>query len=253
MLDTFIIAFRARDAGLVGIVMLLHVALLGWLIVDAQRRKRSWGGWAVLVWLFGLLGIVPWLIYRRRSPVQDQVTTMGRARACLYALGIEATAPIVGAVAAITMMSLVMPSLYQVARVEGRAMSPTLNDQDRLLVNRRAYLDRAPAVGDVVMLRYPLNPAKSFLKRVIAEGGDTLRIVDGQLYRNDAAVEEPFVTPDSRSHDDWGPQQIPADHYFVMGDRRNNSSDSRHWGFVPRGHIVGKVQYRWYPTMSRVK
>ena len=72
-------------------------------------------------------------------------------------------------------------------------------------------------------------------------------IVDGIVYRNDIRLDDSFVPADFRSHDDWGPQVIPEGYYFVMGDHRNNSSDSRHWGFVPKKYIIGKVQLRWWP------
>ena len=91
------------------------------------------------------------------------------------------------------------------------------------------------------MLYYPLNPDKSFVKRVIAEEGDQVRIVDGRVYRNDVPMDDDFVPAEYRSHDDWGPQVVPEGYYFVMGDHRNNSSDSRHWGFVPKKYIIGKV------------
>ena len=97
------------------------------------------------------------------------------------------------------------------------------------------------------MLYYPLNPDKTFLKRVIAEEGDQIRIVDGHVYRNNVPINDEYVPTEFRSHDDYGPQVVPQGYYFVMGDHRNNSSDSRHWGFVPRKYIVGKVVYRWWP------
>jgi signal peptidase I len=105
-------------------------------------------------------------------------------------------------------------------------MAPTLEDQDRLIVNKLVYRIGEPRRGDIVMLYYPLNPEKSFVKRVIAEEGDTVRIVDGRVYVND----------------------IPEGYDFVMGDHRNNSSDSRHWGMVPKKYIIGKVQIRWWPV-----
>ena len=143
--------------------------------------------------------------------------------------------------------TLIVTFGFQVARVEGQSMAPTLADQDRLIVNKLAYkLDR-PQVGDIVMLYYPLKPEKSFVKRVIAEEGDQVRIVDGKVYRNDVLMDDSFVPVEYRSHDDWGPQVIPEGYYFVMGDHRNNSSDSRHWGFVPAKYIIGKVQLRWWP------
>jgi signal peptidase I len=143
--------------------------------------------------------------------------------------------------------TLIVTFGFQVARVEGHSMAPTLSDQDRLIVNKLAYRIGEPHIGDIVMLYYPNDPNKSFVKRVIAEEGDQVRIVDGKVYRNDILLDDSFVPPDFRSHDDWGPQVIPEGYYFVMGDHRNNSSDSRHWGFVPKKYIIGKVQLRWWP------
>jgi signal peptidase I len=137
---------------------------------------------------------------------------------------------------------------FQVARVEGQSMAPTLEDQDRLIVNKLIYRIGEPRRGDIVMLYYPLNPEKSFVKRVIAEEGDTVRIVDGRVYVNDIPLKDDYVSSEYRSHDDWGPQVIPEGYYFVMGDHRNNSSDSRHWGMVPKKYIIGKVQLRWWPV-----
>jgi len=143
--------------------------------------------------------------------------------------------------------TLIVTFGFQVARVEGHSMAPTLSDQDRLIVNKLAYRIGEPHIGDIVMLYYPNDPNKSFVKRVIAEEGDQVRIVDGKVYRNDIVLDDSFVPADFRSHDDWGPQVIPEGYYFVMGDHRNNSSDSRHWGFVPKKYIIGKVQLRWWP------
>jgi signal peptidase I len=143
--------------------------------------------------------------------------------------------------------TLIVTFGFQVARVEGHSMAPTLEDQDRLIVNKLAYRIGEPHISDIVMLYYPNDPNKSFVKRVIAEEGDQVRIVDGKVYRNDILLDDSFVPPDYRSHDDWGPQVIPEGYYFVMGDHRNNSSDSRHWGFVPKKYIIGRVQLRWWP------
>ena len=143
--------------------------------------------------------------------------------------------------------TLIVTFGFQVARVEGQSMAPTLADQDRLIVNKLAYRLGEPHVGDIVMLYYPLNPNKSFVKRVIAEEGDQVRVVDGRVFRNDVPMDDTFVPTEYRSHDDWGPQVVPEGYYFVMGDHRNNSSDSRHWGWVPKKYIIGKVQLRWWP------
>jgi signal peptidase I len=144
--------------------------------------------------------------------------------------------------------TLIVTFGFQVARVEGQSMAPTLADQDRLIVNKAAYrFFEEPQIGDIVMLYYPLNPDKSFVKRVIAKEGDQVRIVDGRVYRNDVPINDDYVPAEYRSHDDWGPEVVPEGQYFVMGDHRNNSSDSRHWKWVPKKYIIGKVQLRWWP------
>jgi signal peptidase I len=144
--------------------------------------------------------------------------------------------------------TLIVTFGFQVARVEGQSMAPTLQDQDRLIVNKAVYKLSAPRRGDIVMLYYPVNPDKSFVKRVIAEEGDTVKIADGRVFVNDLPLDDSYVPPEYRSHDDWGPQTISDGYYFVMGDHRNNSSDSRHWGMVPKRYIIGRVQVRWWPV-----
>jgi signal peptidase I len=139
---------------------------------------------------------------------------------------------------------------FQVARVDGLSMAPTLEDHDRLIVNKLVYEIGEPRPGDIVMLYYPLNPEKMFVKRVIAKEGDTVRIIDGRVTVNDIPLQDDYVPAEFRSHDDWGPQVIQQGYYFVMGDHRNNSSDSRHWGPVPKKYIVGKVKVRWWPIQD---
>ena len=137
--------------------------------------------------------------------------------------------------------------LLQQVKVEGTAMAPTLNDQDQLIVDKLRYRWQVPRRGDVVMMYFPLNPDKTFVKRVVGEEGDQIRIVGGQVYTNDVPNDDEQVPAEFRSHEDYGPQVVPQGYYFVMGDHRNNSSDSRHWGFVPRKYIIAKVVYRWWP------
>jgi len=150
-------------------------------------------------------------------------------------------------VSAAVYATLIVTFGFQVARVDGQSMAPTLEDHDRLIVNKLVYEVGEPRPGDIVMLYYPVNPEKMFVKRVIAKEGDTVRIVDGRVYVNDEPLHDDYVPAEFRSHDDWGPQVIQQGYYFVMGDHRNNSSDSRHWGFVPKKYIVGKVKVRWWP------
>jgi signal peptidase I len=151
-------------------------------------------------------------------------------------------------VSAAVYATLIVTFGFQVARVDGQSMAPTLEDHDRLIVNKLVYEVGEPRPGDIVMLYYPLNPEKMFVKRVIAREGDTVRIVDGHVTVNDEPLHDDYVPAEFRSHDDWGPQVVQQGYYFVMGDHRNNSSDSRHWGMVPKKYIIGKVQLRWWPA-----
>jgi signal peptidase I len=146
--------------------------------------------------------------------------------------------------------TLIVTFGFQVARVDGLSMAPTLEDHDRLIVNKLVYEIGDPRPGDIVMLYYPVNPEKMFVKRVIAQEGDSVRIVDGHVYVNDLPLHDDYVPEEFRSHDDWGPTIVQQGYYFVMGDNRNNSSDSRSWGPVPKKYIVGKVKVRWWPIQD---
>jgi signal peptidase I len=136
---------------------------------------------------------------------------------------------------------------FQVSRVDGFSMAPTLEDHDRLIVDRLVYELGTPRPGDIVMLYYPVDPDKVFVKRVIAQEGDSVRIVGGRVFVNDMPLREDYVDARFRSYEDWGPEVISDGYYFVMGDHRNGSMDSRDWGLVPRKYIIGKVKIRWWP------
>ena len=119
-----------------------------------------------------------------------------------------------------------------------------------LLTAIGSYYFGEPRPGDLVVLYYPLNPEKMFVRRVIAREGDTVRIVDGRVSVNDQPLHDDDVAAGGRSHDDWGPQVIQQGYYFLMGDHLNHSADSRQWGFVPKKYIVGKVNVRWWPLQD---
>ena len=165
-------------------------------------------------------------------------------------IGREISAGVQTLFSAAVYATLIVTFGFQVARVDGLSMAPTLEDHDRLIVNKLVYELGDPRPGDIVMLYYPLNPDKMFVKRVIASEGDVVRIVDGHVYVNDIPLHDDYVPEEFRSHDDWGPTVIQQGYYFVMGDHRNNSSDSRHWGQVPKKYIVGKVKVRWWPLQD---
>jgi signal peptidase I len=179
------------------------------------------------------------------APPMNDAGTSAWARA-----GQEVVAGLKTLVSAAVYATLIVTFGFQVARVDGLSMAPTLEDHDRLIVNKLVYELGEPRPGDIVMLYYPLNPEKMFVKRVIAKEGDAVRIVDGHVYVNDIPLHDDYVPAEFRSHDDWGPQVVQQGYYFVMGDHRNNSSDSRHWGSVPKKYIVGKVKVRWWPLQD---
>jgi signal peptidase I len=138
--------------------------------------------------------------------------------------------------------------LYQPVRVEGTSMLPRLGDQDRLFINKFVYHFAEIHRGDVVVFHYPRDPQKSYIKRVIAVPGDELRIDDGRTYINGRLLPEPYVPRrfrDTRSQD---AMVIQPDQYFVMGDHRSISSDSRDFGAVPRDLIYGKAAFVYWPA-----
>jgi signal peptidase I len=138
--------------------------------------------------------------------------------------------------------------LYQPVRVEGTSMLPRLGDQDRLFINKFVYHFAEIHRGDVVVFHYPRDPQKSYIKRVIAVPGDELRIDDGRTYINGRLLPEPYVPRrfhDSRSQD---VMVIQPGQYFVMGDHRSISSDSRDFGPVPRDLIYGKAAFVYWPA-----
>jgi signal peptidase I len=178
----------------------------------------------------------------------DFVVTRHQASLSLARVGEELLAWLKTLTSAAVYATLIVTFGFQVARVEGQSMAPTLEDQDRLIVNKLEYRLNSPQIGDIVMLYYPVDPDKSFVKRVVAGPGDTIRSVEGRLYRNDVPLPDDFIPEEFRSHDTWGPRVVPDGYYFVMGDHRNNSSDSRTWDYVPKKYIIGKVQIRWWPV-----
>ncbi len=137
--------------------------------------------------------------------------------------------------------------LYQPVKVEGTSMAPQLHDQDRLFINKFAYNFEKIERDDVVVFYYPRDTQKSYIKRVIGLPGDAVRIVDGRVFVNGAAIAEPYVPEryqDVRSMDEF---HVPAGEYFVMGDHRSISSDSRDFGPVARMLIYGKAAFVYWP------
>src|SRR6516165_11316999 len=139
--------------------------------------------------------------------------------------------------------------IYQPVKVEGTSMMPTLTDQERIFINKFTYHYGLGGVerGDMVVFKYPLDPSKSYIKRVVGIPGDWIQIVDGQVFLNGKRLAENYVPEEYRDHVSWSLRQVPKDEYFVLGDHRSSSNDSRSWGFVERKYIYGKAVFVYWP------
>ncbi len=152
---------------------------------------------------------------------------------------------------AFALAQLIMVSVAQAFQVEQYSMEPTLLPHDRVLVNKFLYRFRPPHRGDVVVLKYPLNPQRNYIKRIVALPGETLAIKDGKLYVNGQLVRESYLNGTPQGN--YGPFTVPADSVFVMGDNRNNSEDSRAFGPLKTVLIVGQaILIYWPPTHLRL-
>lgn len=145
--------------------------------------------------------------------------------------------------------------LYQPVKVEGTSMMPSLEDQERIFVNKFVYRLEPIERGDIVVFRYPRDPSKSYIKRVVGVAGDHIRIDGGQVYVNGEPLDEDYVPPayvDARSYPET---VVPPDSYFVLGDHRSMSNDSRDFGPVNQSYIYGKAVFGYWPMdkLGRVR
>jgi signal peptidase I len=147
--------------------------------------------------------------------------------------------------------------IYQPVKVEGTSMMPTLTDQERIFINKFTYHFGLGSIerGDMVVFWYPGDPSKSYIKRVIGIPGDTVYIDAGQVFVNDRALVESYIPEDYRDRVSWEEHRVPPGEYFVLGDHRSSSSDSRTWGFVKRDAIYGKAVFVYWPlkNMGRLR
>jgi signal peptidase I len=139
--------------------------------------------------------------------------------------------------------------IYQPVKVEGTSMMPTLTDQERIFINKFTYHFGLGDIrhGDMVVFWFPLDPQKSYIKRVIGIPGDRVRIDGGQVYVNSLPLHEEYVPDEYRDHISYEEHTVPPGNYFVLGDHRSSSSDSRTWGFVKRDAIYGKAVFVYWP------
>src|SRR6201987_5921391 len=142
---------------------------------------------------------------------------------------------------------LIVVFLYQPVKVEGTSMLPELVDQERIFVNKYVYRIEKIERKDIVVFWYPLDPTKSYIKRVIGMPGDVVEVRRGQVYVNDKLLDEPYITSEVRDTRSYAPVYVEPGHYYVLGDHRNQSNDSRMWGLVPEKDIYGKAVFRYWP------
>jgi signal peptidase I len=135
----------------------------------------------------------------------------------------------------------------QAFRVQGTSMEPLLGDGERILVNKSVYRFRPIERGDVVVFWYPRDPSVSFIKRVVGLPGDNVELRAGRLYVNGAAAAEDYLSEAFRGDDTRPPTEVPRGYYFVLGDHRRSSNDSRSWGGVPERYIYGRAAFRFWP------
>lgn len=162
-----------------------------------------------------------------------RVAVMNWTRDLLIALGLAA---------------VIIVFLYQPVKVEGTSMSPLLTDQERIFINKFVYRFEPIQRGDVVVFWYPLDRSKSFIKRVIALSGDLVEIRNGRVLVNGKELDEPYVPPQFADRSSHGPTRVPEGQFFVLGDHRNSSNDSRVFGPVPGQFIYGKAVFVYWPV-----
>ena len=137
--------------------------------------------------------------------------------------------------------------VIQPVKVEGTSMQPRLIDQERIFVNRFIYRFRDVQRGDVVVFWFPKDRSKSFIKRVVGVPGDQVEIREGIVYVNGSRVPEPYLRPEFQDYRSFRKTIVPPGQYFVLGDHRNSSNDSRSWGFVAQPLIYGKAIFSYWP------
>ena len=149
---------------------------------------------------------------------------------------------------AIGLALVIIVFLYQPVKVEGTSMAPLLSDQERIFINKFVYRFEQIRRGDVVVFWYPLDHSKSFIKRVVGLPGEIVQIRQGAVYVDGKIVPEPYVPPQYEDLSDFGPVRVEKDKYFVMGDHRISSNDSRVFGPVPSRFIYGRAVFAYWPV-----
>jgi signal peptidase I len=148
---------------------------------------------------------------------------------------------------AVLLSFIVIVFLYQPVQVEGTSMMPRLENHERIFINKFVYRFEPIERGDIVVFWYPLDPSKSYIKRVVGLPGDGVSISNGRVYVNGRRLEEPYLPPEYVDHQSYPTAVVEPDHYYVLGDHRESSNDSRVWGTVDRRYIYGKAVFIYWP------
>ncbi len=138
--------------------------------------------------------------------------------------------------------------LYQPVKVEGTSMMPGLDDQERIFINKFVYRLEPIQRGDIIVFRYPRDPSKSYIKRVIGMPGDRVRIDDGQVFVNGLRLREPYVPEEFEDLRSYPETTVPLGSYYVLGDHRSMSNDSRDFGCVSQQFVSGKAVFVYWPV-----
>ena len=149
---------------------------------------------------------------------------------------------------AVAIAGFIILFLYQPVKVEGNSMQPNLEDQERIFINKFVYRLEPIAHGDVVVFRYPRDPSKSYIKRVVGVPGDRVRVSAGRVYLNGEMLREDYVSADESDLRSYLEVTVPAGAYYVMGDHRMMSNDSREFGPVLERYIYGKAVFVYWPV-----
>ncbi len=149
---------------------------------------------------------------------------------------------------AVAIAGFIILFLYQPVKVEGNSMQPNLEDQERIFINKFVYRLEPIARGDVVVFRYPRDPSKSYIKRVVGVPGDRIRVSAGRVYLNGELLREDYVATDPSDPRSYLEVTVPAGAYYVMGDHRMMSNDSREFGPVQERFIYGKAVFVYWPV-----
>jgi len=145
--------------------------------------------------------------------------------------------------------------IYQPVKVEGTSMMPSLTDQERIFINKFTYRFGTIERGDMVVFWFPLDKTKSYIKRIIGLPGDKVLVENGAVIVNGKPLDETYVPDEYRDHNSYPEVEVEPGHYYVLGDHRSSSNDSRSWGTVDRDFIYGKAVFVYWPLakMGRVK